>query len=79
MNEEAGTLVHAFLPGYALELTGAQIETGENSVTVRGHTALPFIADLAAEITLSLSDGIQMALGLSLTPESGASSSWPAA
>jgi predicted nucleic acid-binding Zn-ribbon protein len=72
LSEEAGALVHAFLPSYALEITGVQIEPGEHSVTVRGHTALPFITDLAAEITLSLHDSIQMALTLALTPNSNA-------
>jgi predicted nucleic acid-binding Zn-ribbon protein len=72
LSEEVGALLHTFLPGYALELAGVQIEAGDESVTVRGHTALPFIADLAAEATFSLHDGVQMALTLSIAPESGA-------
>lgn len=71
LSAEVGALVHSFLPNYALELTDVQIEQGQDSVTVRGHTALPFIADLAAEATFSLQDGVQMALALSIAPESG--------
>ncbi len=68
LGENVEALVHSFLPGYTLAISGANVAIADDGVHISGHTALPVIGDLAADITLSVGDGLQMALNLAALP-----------